>query len=206
VTSNPTSSINYTVYVKDTSGCADTLTTSIVVHSDAVLDLGSDITIYPGDTVQMSPSGNCLYFQWFPPMGLSQSNISNPTASPTVNTKYYVTGTTEHGCVATDSINIFVETETALAVPNAFTPGNSGGNNTLKVIRRGTAELKSFRIYNRWGTLVFESNDINKGWDGKYKGEPQPMGVYMYMVEAVGASSQAGGNKFYKQGNVTLIR
>jgi gliding motility-associated-like protein len=206
VLATPPSDIDYTVYVIDGNGCRDTVSASILVFADASLDLGNDITIFPGDTVRMNPSGNCMYFQWFPPMGLSQTNISDPFASPAVNTKYYLTGTTEHGCVTTDSINIFVETETALAVPNAFTPGSSGSNSILRVIRRGKAELKSFRIYDRWGMMVFETRDINQGWDGKYKGQPQPMGTYVYIVEAIGASAEAGGRRFYRQGNVTLIR
>jgi len=207
VISTPPADINYTVYVVDTSGCRDTVNTSITVHTDAVLDLGPDMTIYSGDTVQMNPTGNCMYFQWFPPMGLSQTNIANPYASPTVNTRYFVTGTTEHGCVAIDSINVFVEMESALAVPNAFTPGTLGGNNILKVIRKGKAELKSFRIYDRWGLMVFETKDINQGWDGTYNGKPQPLGTYVYIVEAIaGSGTEAGGRKFYSQGNVTLIR
>ncbi|HTM67206.1 MAG TPA: gliding motility-associated C-terminal domain-containing protein, partial [Flavipsychrobacter sp.] len=82
-----------------------------------------------------------------------------------------------------------------------FTPG-SAPNEILKINRRGDATLKYFRIYNRWGTKVFETTDINEGWDGKYKGSVQPMGVYIYMIDA---TTQAGKH-FYKQGNVTLIR
>jgi gliding motility-associated-like protein len=69
-------------------------------------------------------------------------------------------------------------------MPNAFTPG-SGVNNEFKLMMRGIAGLRHFRIFNRWGVLLFETKDINIGWDGSYKGEPQPFGVYIYDVEAV---------------------
>jgi gliding motility-associated-like protein len=62
--------------------------------------------------------------------------------------------------------------------------------------------LKSFRVYNRWGQKVFETQQIDEGWDGVYNDHPQPVGVYVYIVEAVTRS----GRYFYKQGNVTLIR
>jgi len=202
VVSNPITDINYTVYVTDTFGCRDTLTTSLVVHPAAALDAGANTTIYPGDTVQMQPAGNCLYYQWFPPQGLSATNIMNPLASPSVNTRYFVTGTTEYGCTVQDSVDITVNTETVLTMPNAFTPGTYGNNTTLKLIRKGTATLKSLKIFDRWGKLVFQTTNIDEGWDGTYKGTPQPMGVYVYIVDAVSNSGRA----FTKQGNITLIR
>ena len=64
------------------------------------------------------------------------------------------------------------------------------------------ADLKRFVVYNRWGTKVFETTDINEGWDGTYNGEMQPIGVYIYTIEAITPS----GATFSKQGNVTLIR
>ncbi|HTN47459.1 MAG TPA: gliding motility-associated C-terminal domain-containing protein, partial [Flavipsychrobacter sp.] len=110
------------------------------------------------------------------------------------------------GCETMDSVDVIVSTESALAMPNAFAPGNSGSNNTLKLIRRGQAELKSLRIYDRWGVLVFESKNIDEGWDGKYKGTPQPTGVYIYQVDAVAPGPNGTKRNFNQQGNVTLIR
>ena len=144
-------------------------------------------------------------FAWhilFHQAGLSpNASVSNPIASPSVNTRYYVTGTTEAGCKASDSVYILVREESAIGMANAFSPG-SAPNAEFKVSHLGTATLKSFRIYNRWGTKVFETSDINKGWDGTFAGEPQPMGVYIYTVEAMSNTGKA----FVKQGNVTLMR
>jgi gliding motility-associated-like protein len=118
-----------------------------------------------------------------------------------VSTKYVVTGVTEWGCKTKDSINVNVNTEGILTVPNAFAPGN-GINSKFKIIRRGFANLRHFRIYDRWGVMVFESKDIEDGWDGTYKGVPQPLGVYVYDISAATAS----GKVFNKSGNVTLLR
>jgi len=62
--------------------------------------------------------------------------------------------------------------------------------------------LENFSIFNRWGQVVFETTNIDDGWNGQYNGAPQPMGVYIYTVKAVTNT----GRKFVKQGNITLIR
>ncbi len=191
----------YEVLVTDVHGCHDTLDVKFFVHSDAVIDLPDSVVLYPGESYQMNPQGNVMYYHWFPPTGLSTDSIANPVSMPEVTTKYVVKATTEWGCPATDSIKVIVNPESVLDIPNAFVPG-SGPNSELKIVKRGIATLKSFRIFNRWGNMVFETTDINQGWDGKYKGEPQPFGVYVYEVEAYTST----GLKFVKQGNVTLIR
>jgi gliding motility-associated-like protein len=172
-----------------------------VVYSGAVIYLGDSVTLYPGETYQIQPQTNCTSFSWFPPAGLDNAHISNPLASPQISTKYVVHGQTEWGCKAADSISIYVDPETLLAIPNAFTPGN-GPNNEFKIIKRGIATLKYFRIFNRWGNMVFETDNIDKGWNGEYNGVPQPFGVYIYEIEAVTST----GRTFQKHGNTTLIR
>ena len=165
------------------------------------MNLPDSVLLYPGQTYQMNPQGNCVDFSWFPPAGLSGDNISNPVASPEVTTKYYVIGTSEFGCVVVDTITVYVDPQTLLAVPNAFTPGN-GPNNVFKIIKNGLATLNYFRIFNRWGNMVFETTDIDNGWDGTFSGAPQPFDVYIYEIQAVTST----GVVFTKKGNVTLIR
>jgi gliding motility-associated-like protein len=202
VSSIPVTTTEYTVYVSDKNGCVDTLKTTVTVHPEGTVSLPDTIVLYPGESYELNPHGNLLYYSWFPTVGLSpNASVSNPVASPTVNTRYYVTGTTEAGCKASDSIYVLVREESAIGMANAFSPG-SEPNPEFKVSHLGTATLKSFRIYNRWGVKVFETSDINKGWDGTYSGTPQPMGVYIYTVEAQSNS----GKPFVKQGNVTLLR
>lgn len=201
--SKPLEYIEYTVYSTSQFGCTDTDKVRIQVASDGVLDAGDDVTLYPGESYQIEPSGNCLYFNWFPNYHLSSTSIENPIANPPVTTQYFVTGTTEYGCAVTDSITIRISPETVLDLPNAFSPGSGTSvNDELRIIKRGLATLNFFRVYNRWGELVFETTDIEKGWNGQYKGKPQPMGTYVFVVEA----KTSTGKRFYKQGNVTLIR
>jgi gliding motility-associated-like protein len=198
---SPITDVDYTITVTDKFGCEDTLKSHITVHPQAVLELGDSVFLYPGERFQMNPTTNALYFNWFPPLGLSATNIANPVVMPPVNTRYFVQATTEAGCVVKDSIDVIVNTETLLNVPNAFSPG-SAPNDVLKINKKGEATLKSFAIYNRWGNKVFETSNIEQGWDGTINGKTQPMGVYVYMIDAVTKT----GKRFNKQGNVTLIR
>ena len=205
--SGPVTDVDYTTVVVDQYGCKDTVYTSIRVHAEALVNLPDSVEIYPGGSYEMNPGGNALYYQWWPPVGLTAApgvnptKIANPIAMPEVNTRYYVDAMTEAGCVIRDSIDVIVNNESIVFMPNAFSPG-SASNGVLRVGTLGSVTLKSFRIFNRWGTKIFETNNIEEGWDGKYNGQPQPMGVYVYIVEAV----TNNGKAVTKQGNVTLLR
>lgn len=199
---HPSGSTDYSVVVVNDWGCKDTLSTHVTVHPAPVVGLPDSVTLYPGETYQMNPQTNCTGFLWYPPYGLSDTSISNPIASPAANTKYYILASTEWGCRTLDSISIYLDANTLLNIPNAFAPGSMGANTQFKLIKKGIANLKYFRIFNRWGEKMFETTDIDQGWDGTFKGQAQPMGVYIYEVEAV----TTNGKIFTKQGNVTLIR
>lgn len=92
-----------------------------------------------------------------------------------------------------------------IAVPNAFTPGrfsgNSYNNGIVKVEGFGIGKM-TWRIYNRWGQLVFTSNDVRQGWDGTFKGELQAMDVYTYTLDV----EFTDGQKLRKTGDITLLR
>lgn len=197
----PESDVLYTLLATDANGCTDTLTVDVAVHAAAVTTLVDSVTLWPGETYQIELGGNTLYHSWFPPEGLSATNISNPVANPSTYTRYYVEASTEWGCATRDSIDVYLDPNSILDVPNAFTPGVAP-NAEFKIVKKGIANLKYFRIFNRWGQVVFETTDINQGWDGTFKGVPQPMGVYVYTVEALTNTYE----RFVKQGNVTLIR
>ncbi len=196
----PVTSYTYAVYGVNGSNCRDTARVTVGIHPAAVLHIPDTIIIYPGLPYRLQPSGNCLYFEWFPHSGLSAYDEANPLMDPEVNTRYFVHARTEHGCSVKDSIDVMVS-DTQIDVPNVFVPG-SASNSLFRVIHIGQAKLERFTVYNRWGARIFETTDINQGWDGTWNGQSQPLGVYVYVVKAV----TPGGRYFYKQGNVSLIR
>ncbi len=193
----PQHSNQYTVVGISDKGCADTVAINIEVYPNAVLTLPDTIHIYPEEPYYLEPPTNASYFEWFPNSGINNTASSTPTFYPEVNTRYFVTATTDMGCFIQDSIDVIVK-ETHVGMPNAFSPNYE----TFKVSRNGIAKLNLFRIYNRWGQLVFETQDIDQGWDGTLKGIPQANGVYIYQIEAVTPNGQI----FKKNGNVTLVR
>jgi gliding motility-associated-like protein len=196
---NPETTTDYTVVILNQYNCSDTHHVSVEVFPQAVLYMPDTAVVYPGEPYALEPGTNCLYFSWFPPSGISNAEVSNPIFDPEVRTRYFVTARTEHGCEVKDSIDILVE-ETTWDMPNAFIP--SGNNRLFRPAIRGLATLKQFAIFNRWGNKVYSSTDVNSGWDGTFNGQPQPVGVYVYLIEGVTDK----GRVLRKQGNVTLLR
>lgn len=86
-------------------------------------------------------------------------------------------------------------------VPNAFTPNNDGKNDVLMIYGTDIKSVK-FSVYDQWGELQFQSTSQSSGWDGTYKGRAQPVGVYVYYLEAV----MNDNNQFKKKGTITLLR
>lgn len=89
----------------------------------------------------------------------------------------------------------------AILVANVFSPNNNGTNDVLHVLGKGIDQMQ-FTIFDRWGEKVFETTDINTGWDGTYKGKPMNIGVFVYVIKG----KFKNGDVIDKKGNVTLLR
>lgn len=197
----PHENFTYLVVGQEVTGCVDSEYVNVEVKSNATIVLPDTVTLFPGDSYQFIASGNCLYFTWFPLNGLDNPNISSPTTSVQSSIIYTVDAKTEFGCKVIDSVVVIVEDDSEINVANAFTPG-SAPNDIIRVQHHGIAKLNSFRIFNRWGQLVFETTNIDEGWDGTFNGQAQPIGAYVYYADAISYR----GKRFYKQGNITLLR
>jgi gliding motility-associated-like protein len=112
-----------------------------------------------------------------------------------------LTTTNQFGCTETVCHEVQSLITPLLDVPNAFTPGRFGQNSTVRVQGFGIARM-TWRIYNRWGQVVYESNNRKGGWDGTFKSQPQPMDVYAYTLDV----EFTDGTKIRKTGDITLIR
>ena len=100
------------------------------------------------------------------------------------------------------SYQICVRENYTLDVPSAFTPNGTEPNDVVFINGHGIDRLVFFRIYNRWGEMVFETQDINVGWDGTYKGDAQDMETYIYQARAI----MLDGNTLETGGEIVLIR
>ena len=151
-----------------------------------------------------------VQYKWNPELFLDNPNKPNPIFIGDKSTDYTLTRTdTISSCTVTDEYEIIVSTEVYANVPNAFTPNKDGLNDVLKVAySAGVGAEFNFRIFNRWGKLMFQTNDINKGWDGRdSSGILQEMDGYNYLLEYnyIDPLSQELKN-IKKTGSVILFR
>ncbi len=159
---------------------------------DAVI--GKDVTLQARDfnaTIQWTPADN-----------LSDAHRYNPVLKPAKQQEYRIRYDFASGCVTVDSLLVRVFNGESIFVPKAFTPNGDGKNDVLRPSLVGIRELTYFRVYNRWGNLLFETRTMGQGWDGNYKGMLQPMETYIWVAEGITDK----GTKVRETGNTTLIR
>lgn len=163
-----------------------------------------DTIVMGGSTnLHVSPSAG-FTITWSPAIGLSDPFSPNPIASPEQTTTYVVM-VSSGGCVRTDTVTIvvmdFVCGDPYIFLPNAFTPNDDGVNDVL-YLRGNNIEKAYLAIFERWGEKVFETRDLNIGWDGKVNGRDADPAVFDYYLEV----TCTGGMNYFQKGNVTLIR
>lgn len=143
--------------------------------------------------------------EWTPATFLSSTTSIVPTFTGTTDKLYTIEIRTAGGCVTVDTQQVKVFKEVNFYVPTGFTPNQDGLNDYLKPIPVGIKEIRYFRVYNRWGQLVYDmgtSTGDTRGWDGNIKGRPQSTQVVVWIAEGIGIN-----NKVYKQkGTCVLIR
>ncbi len=199
LTVSPGTTTGYQLVASNTCG-NDTANVTVHVNPLPTADAGPDQTILLGSSATLDGSGGTSY-AWTPPDGLSCTNCEDPLASPTQSTTYYVTVTDGNGCVSTDSVRIEVDESSVLFIPNVFSP-NGDNLNDILYVRGGGIESFVFRVYDRWGALMFETSDLSVGWDGTYKGEPVVQGVYVYGM----TGKYFDGKAIEEKGNITVVR
>ena len=205
--STPYRSIEYVLTVTDTLGCpkpvSDTVRINVVPKVFAFA--GNDTMIVANQPLQLNATGGTNYV-WTPTFGMNNANIPNPIIVVGANfdsIRYFVTVSSPEGCSATDDIKVIIfKTAPDLFIPSAFTPNSDGKNDILKPIAAGIKELSYFRIFNRWGQLVFSTSRLGDGWDGKIVGKEQGTGTFVYMAQAIDYLNRI----IVKKGTVVLIR
>lgn len=195
-------STTYTVYVSYKNGCkADTGKVKVKVKPVVQCVAGPDVTIIKGQSITLSGCTSDSVI-WSPGYGLSDSTKSYPTASPD-STITYTIRSTKNGCETMDEVTVRVIEAPKIVVPSAFSPNGDGENDIFYAIGIGMEDkLLEFKIFNRWGEVVFKTDDILVGWDGNYSGKPQEIGTYVYYIKAKTINNE----EKTLQGSVTLIK
>ena len=205
---------DYSVVVRDNNGCIATRKITVgepeelfvTAKKDSVgpdtLTMGNRVELYYTLQTLSGTYPRITGINWTPSLALTCSDCARPKATPYVTTLYEVELTYHKSCKSTSKINVPVYDPLDFFIPSAFSPGNGDGLNDRLYLYGNGVKKMSLIIFNRWGEKVFESDHETIGWDGIYKNEPQPSGVYSFSAEV----EYLNGEKRTKKGSITLVR
>lgn len=193
----------YTLTALDTMGCPkpSLRKVQVTVIPPIIARAGPDTLLAFGQSVRLHGSG-APYYSWSPALGLSDPYIADPLASPQRDMWYYLKTFTSNGCYGVDSVQVRYAKGPALYVPNAFSPNGDGINDVFRPVPVGIRRFHFFRVFDRWGRLVFSSRDPNAGWNGYVRGVPADLGTYVWEVEGTDLNGRLQDEK----GSVVLLR
>ncbi len=208
-TSAALKTITYTLSeVTDAIGCKSLVTDQVVVDVTPPIKVTTfpfDTVAYTGDQFRIRATSIATNYTWSPAFNLSNAGIADPvlTVGPIGSDQVYqVTAYTAAGCKGEGYVRVKVYKGPDVYMSTAFTPNNDGKNDRFTPFPVGMSSIKYFRVFNRWGQLVFSSTKLSDGWDGKSGGIEQPGGVYVWTVEGLTKDNKV----INKKGTVTLIR
>lgn len=155
-----------------------------LLKKDFRINLGKDSTICKSESITLSIPTGYFSYNWLPNYNIKNIAPNKVEVNPEVNTTYHVEAEVLQGCKLSDTINIKVENcPQFIYFPTAFTPNNDGLNDLFKPSTGGALTKYELQIYNRWGQLVFRASTKTTGWDGRFKGQPQDNGVFIWQCK-----------------------
>lgn len=192
--------IRYTYVAAD--GCTAVDSNSITVNALPKASTVPLITACEGIPVPLTVSGGKTYL-WSPAGSLNDPTSQTPVATVDTTTMFLVEVTDSNGCSATDSILVkaTVSARTAFLVPTAFTPNGDGHNDCFGIQHWGDVRIEQLEVFNRQGMKVFTTKNPGECWDGRFKGQIQPAGAYVYAIRARTACGE-----ITRTGTILLIR
>ena len=202
----------YTVTLRDRLGCVRHDTIELLPAAPFSIDAGLDVSIEAGRNVQLGVTHDSPQepqYTWTALIAgtLSCEDCASPWAAPLFTATYHVEARDLRGCRASDEVTVFVSNDRTILVPTAFSPNGDGNNDRLLIHGALGIQILEFRVYDRWGELLFEDRDIPingalRGWDGSFRGKEMSPGVYIWNLEA----EFPDGLRLPFQGQTTLIR
>jgi len=183
-TASPSQTTVYTVSVTNSSTCSDTASVKITVWQKPSASAGEDKVILKGESVVLNGTvgGSEISYSWSPINFLNDPTLAQPTTNVPHDTTYTLQVVSTVGCgVATD--NVFVRVFNDIYIPTAFSPNNDGRNDTWRIEALIAFPEAVVSVFNRYGEKLFEGSGSSSFWNGTYKGELQPAGTYIYVVD-----------------------
>ncbi len=198
----PEQSTTYYYTISDMNSCV--WDDSVIVTVPEYNFSNFDTTLFLGECLSVNLSPLNFTYNWQPMVGVSDSSIFNPSLCPLASTLYQLTGTDSNGCSFNALYNIEIIDEALIAVPSVFSPNGDGLNDLFIPFLKGV-ESGQMAIYNRWGDNIYQINkleDMAAGWDGTYNNQPQPVGMYYYIISVIDINKTQGS----KEGSFMLLR
>lgn len=198
----------YTDTLISALGCDSTITIDLKTKT-LEITTSPEVTVKIAEATTLSAEANLpnVTWQWLPKSFLSCSDCAEPIAKPLETTLYTIIGTSKEGCRAEAKLRINVKGGEEIFIPNTFSPNDDGTNDKFTVFANSSiAKIKQFDVYDRWGNLMFENtnfppNNTDYGWDGSFRGQKSPTGVYVYRIaieKADGTIKTLNGDVFIK--------
>jgi gliding motility-associated-like protein len=156
----------------------------VTVRPPVPANAGRDTIAVLGQPHQLKASGGST-FMWSPSVPLNSPFAPNPLATLRNDTKFTVVVTDIAGCLGYDTVFVKVYNGPTYYTPNAFSPNGDGLNDIFRAIPVGIKATEYFRVFNRYGQMMFETNEWLKGWNGRYLGKLQPAGVYVWILKGI---------------------
>ena len=195
---------NYSFTLTDAAGCFKQYTIEIGQPDSIYVNISGPDSVLFGDIIDLianeQVNGIDPQFEWSY-LYVDCIDCKETTSMPWGSITYQVTVTDDDGCTAIAEHDIYVDLTKRLFTPNIFTPNGDGLNDMFQIFAFGVREV-DFRVFDRWGELIYKTTDINSPWDGTFNGREMPNGVYVYTFQVIYLDSELGKQK----GSVTLIR
>lgn len=199
---------NVTLVVKGIScpQLSDSIRKSLTVKEPRADSVYERIFATRGQRFEIVAYSGGVSYLWTPSIGLSNTNKQKTDVLYLKNDPnkifYNVLIKDSVGCINRDTQEVWAFDTPDVYAPTAFTPNGDLANDVFIPYYINVKSLQSFRIYNRWGNKIFETNDMKKYWDATISGKPAPMETYTWIVECF----DVNGNKLIRKGMVTLVR
>ncbi|MEI7471654.1 MAG: T9SS type B sorting domain-containing protein [Chitinophagaceae bacterium] len=199
----PDSTQLFTVTVKDNYGCNFTVSDDklVIMQPPVPAYAGNDTNAVYGVPHQLFSSGGVSYL-WSPASPLNNPFAQNPLATLTNDTYFNVQVTDIAGCIGNDGVFVKVYRGPTYYLPNAFSPNGDGLNDIFRPIPVGIKSTEYFRVFNRYGQMVFETTQWLKGWDGTFMGKKQPIDAYVWMIKGLSRD----GKTVEMKGQVMIVQ
>jgi gliding motility-associated-like protein len=201
----PDNTITYRLSVIDANGCPSLVVDTVTVDVTPPIKVRTypqDTIVHAGDQFQLLATSVAPNYNWTPGYDLDRTDIPNPVITIDKDVILVVTASSQAGCIGEASIRIQVYKGPDLYPPTGFTPNGDGLNDKFYPFPVGIQELKYFKVFNRWGQLVFSTNKLWDGWDGRLGGREQASGTYAWIAQGV----TRDGRVITKKGTIVLIR